>query len=89
MEAAFYRAIKLISRIGLCVSVMALGLELTGETGERLFNKYLHAARKMVMPGSKPGDATPIGMSFNEFNQALIVAIGCLTILAGVCILIG
>ena len=89
MEAAAYRVIKIVARLGLVVSILALGIEMTGESGERIFNKYLHAGRKTLMPGSKPGDMTPFGASYNEMNMAIIIAIGCLMVFSGICILIG
>ena len=89
MEAAAYRWIKIFARVGLCISVICLGLEFMGESGERVFNKYMHAGRKQMIPSSKPGDASPLGMSFNDLNKSIILAMGALLVFAGVMIMIG
>merc|ERR1712146_296259 len=54
-----------------------------GAQGERLFNKYLHSARKMVFPKSKPSETSLIPMfTWNELNLNLIILVGLLFCLA-------
>ena len=89
MEAAFYRAVRIISRIGLCLALVQFGIDTMTEPGERVFNKYLHAVRKEVLPGTKPSDASPLGMSWNDFNKSAIMVEGGLLIFAGACYVIG
>ena len=42
-----------------------------------------------MIPNSKPGDASPLGMSFNDLNKSIILAMGALLVFAGVMIMIG
>ena len=77
-----------IARTFMALFIIYLGFNLT-DSGERVYNMYMHAARKMVIPGSKPGDASPLGMSWNDLNKAVILGLGALAMLAGVLIFAG
>merc|ERR1711937_798535 len=59
------------------------------EAGERTYNKYLHALRKMAQPSSKPGDMVVEGFTFDMANKALIQTMGAMTIVAGALLLLG
>ena len=54
------------------LAIIYMGYFMFGDAGERTYNKYMHSARKMVLPKSKPGDASPLGMSWNDFNILII-----------------
>ena len=45
-----------IARIIMGVCLIYLGIITLTDPGERTYNKYMHALRKMHLPGSKPGD---------------------------------
>ena len=49
----------------------------------------MHSLRKMQMPKSKPGDASPLGLSWNDLNKLLIQAMGAMSVVAGGLIMSG
>ena len=66
----------IIARIGLAIALMNLGYVTFSDAGERTYNKYLHALRKMQMPSSKPSDTFIAGMTFDQTNKVVIQAVG-------------
>ena len=86
---SLYTIIRIGSRVAICLALIQLGLDTMTEPGERVFNKYLHAVRKEAMPGTKPSDASPLGMSWNDLNKNVIMAEGGLLCFAAACYVIG
>ena len=78
-----------IMRIAIALFVLNLGYVNYSEAGERTYNKYLHALRKMYLPSSKPSDNAFAGLTFDEANKNLIKVIGIVQMMAGILILIG
>ena len=66
-----------------------LGYMLTTDAGERVYNMYMHSLRKMGLPNTKPGDASPLGLTWNELNKLIIIAMGAISIVAGGLIMAG
>ena len=50
---------------------------------------YLHSLRKMYLPKSKPGDVSPLGMSWNDLNIVLISAEGGLFMACAFMVILG
>ena len=68
----YYKLGIFIARVAMGLSIIYMGYFMFGAAGERTYNKYMHSGRKMFLPKSKPGDASPLGMSWNDFNILLI-----------------
>ena len=60
----------------LAMVLIYLGVTIFTDSGERTFNKYLHALRKMHFAASKPSDLFVAGLTYDEFNKGLIQAVG-------------
>ena len=78
-----------VSKYFMAFFMILLGLNMASESGERVYNMYMHSVRKMIMPSTKPGDASPIGMTWNELNKIFIIVMGFLSCVAGVLIFAG
>ena len=48
--------------------LMYFGYWIWAESGDRIFNKYLHSLRKMALPTSKPSTEAALGMTFEDVN---------------------
>ena len=70
------------------VFMIYLGYILLSDSGERVYNTYMHSLRKMGLPGTKPSDASPFGLSWNEFNKLFIQAMGACSALSGVLLML-
>ena len=66
-----------------------IGYILTSDAGERVYNMYMHSLRKMQLPKSKPGDASPLGLSWNDLNKLVIQVMGALSAVSGFLIMLG
>merc|ERR1711935_828329 len=77
------------ARIAVALVILNLGYVTFSDAGERTYNKYLHALRKMYLPSSKPGDAFIAGQTYDQFNKIIIQAVGVLQMVAGLLILLG
>ena len=78
-----------ISRIMMGAFIILLGYILWTEAGERVYNPYMHSLRKMALPKSKPSDASPIGLPWNDFNKLVIQIMGACCFTAGAMIMAG
>ena len=77
-----------ISRTLMGVFMIYMGYILLTDSGERVYNTYLHSLRKMGIPKSKPSDASPIGVTWNDFNKLYIQAMGGCSILSGLLVIL-
>uniref|UniRef100_A0A7S3FRI3 DoxX family protein n=1 Tax=Strombidium rassoulzadegani TaxID=1082188 RepID=A0A7S3FRI3_9SPIT len=77
-----------ILRVALIFTLLGFGYLMITEHGERNYNMYLHSLRKMYLPKSKPGDASPLGMSWNDLNMSMITLEGGLFVAAGVLLMV-
>ena len=50
----------LASRTCLAITLLIIGIETFNESGERVYNKYMHSLRKMALPQTKPNDPSYI-----------------------------
>ena len=66
-----------------------MGYESYTVSGERTYNKFLHALRKMYIPKSKPSDIGFAGLTYDKINLNLIELQGAFLVLSGILILIG
>ena len=91
MKIDYLKYTILFFRCCLCMLLIRIGSEIIGENGERIYNKYFHASRKMLLPDTKPGDASFFGgaVTWNEFNLSLINLHGSFYIASGAMILSG
>ena len=62
----------IIARICMAGFIINLGYVTFSDAGERTYNKYLHALRKMYLPSSKPGDAFIAGKTYDQTNKLVI-----------------
>ena len=62
----------IIARICMALVIMNLGYVTFSDAGERTYNKYLHALRKMYIPSSKPGDNFIAGKTYDQTNKLVI-----------------
>jgi len=77
-----------ISRFMMGAFMIYLGYILLTDSGERVYNTYMHSLRKMGIPKSKPSDLSPIGVSWNDFNKLYIQAMGGCCAIAGVLVML-
>ena len=56
------------TRLLLGVLLIYLGIITITDPGERTYNKYMHAVRKMQFPDSKPGDIAIAGLTADARN---------------------
>ena len=68
----WFKLAIIISRVCMALLLIYWGTVTFSEVGERTYNKYLHAVRKMFDPSSKPGDILVAGMSNDFVNKSLI-----------------
>ena len=61
-----------IARFMMGAFMIYLGYILLTDSGERVYNTYMHSLRKMGLPKSKPSELSPIGVSWNDFNKLYI-----------------
>ena len=85
----FMKVGMMISRVLIAASLIYLGSQTFTEPGERTYNKYIHAVRKMQMPNSKPGDVIFANFTMDQLNKWFIQAMGCFMVCAGILILAG
>ena len=77
-------------KLCLCSLFLHLGVDIINESGERVYLKYMHAARKMYLPHSKPGDKSIIpSQTWNEFSLSIINLMGAFMVSAGAILLAG
>ena len=63
----------LLSRTCLAITLLIIGIDTFGESGDRVYNKYMHRLRKMYLPQTKPNDPSIIqGQSWNDLNKNII-----------------
>ena len=75
------------SRLMMGCFLIYLGIVTVTDSGERTYNKYLHAIRKMLLPNSKPGDFFVPGLTMDQLNKYLIQVEGILVVLSGLLVL--
>ena len=68
----YFKVGLLVARLILACILIYLGIVILSDAGERTFNKYLHALRKMQLATSKPSDVIAAGMTFDQVNKGLI-----------------
>ena len=85
----YFKIAVLIARAIMCVFIMYLGMWIWNDSGERLFNKFMHSLRKMAMPKSKPGDIAFAGKTWNDLNILICSFMGILALLSGLLIFAG
>ena len=61
----YFKAGMLLARVLMTLALVYLGTITFTEPGERTYNKFLHAVRKMSMPNSKPGDEAFASITFD------------------------
>ena len=73
MAIDWFRYSILACRVCLCALLIATGIDIAFDSGERNYNKYLHSLRKMYIPGTKPTEASSVpGFTWNELNLLII-----------------
>ena len=77
-----------LSKIVMGLVLIYLGIVTFTDPGERTYNKYLHAIRKMFAPQTKPSDIVFPGYTFDGFNKDLTKLIGAFYTLSGVLVLV-
>ena len=61
-----------VCRVFMACSIIYMGWVVFDDPGERVYNKYMHALRKMQMPKSKPGDIAFGSIKFDDLNKKVI-----------------
>ena len=73
MAIDYTRLATLGSRLMLWIAVLLYSIDFFDAAGERVYNKYLHSLRKMIIPNSKPGDSFPyLSLTWNDLNMIII-----------------
>ena len=85
----YFKIAVLVARAIMCVVIMYMGMWICTDSGERLFNKFMHSLRKMAGNKSKPGDIAVAGKTWNEVNILVCNVMGVLALLSGLLILAG
>ena len=68
----YFKVGMLFARLIMACTLIYLGIVILTDPGERTFNKYLHALRKMHLANSKPSDVLAAGITMDQFNKGLI-----------------
>ena len=68
----YWRLGVLFVRVFAALTLIYFGYWTWFESGDRVYNKYLHSIRKMFLDKSKPSSEAILGMTFEELNQILI-----------------
>ena len=68
----YFKVGILLTRIVMALIMIYWGVVTLDEAGERTYNKYLHALRKMYVPSGKPSDIFAAGITFDNANKALV-----------------
>ena len=62
----------LFAKVLMAITLIYMGVNTCTEPGERTYNKYLHAFRKMIIVDSKPSDIFVASFTYDEGNKILI-----------------
>mmetsp|Transcript_3984 Transcript_3984/g.5997 ORF Transcript_3984/g.5997 Transcript_3984/m.5997 type:complete len:174 (-) Transcript_3984:25-546(-) len=85
----WYRTGIVFAQVASGLTFLCLAYVTATGGGDRIYNMYLHSLRKQAMPNSKPTDASPLGVSWNDLNQFFIMFIAGLMAAVGVLSLLG
>ncbi|CDW74289.1 UNKNOWN [Stylonychia lemnae] len=77
-----------LGRLLFSLFLIAIGYHMF-QNGHQIYNRYLHALRKLILPESQGSGLVPlIGITFERLNQIIIKFDGALFVTSGLLILI-